>query len=105
MTSTPSSCKGADMRLELDCPIHCSDGLFGELADVVIDPTRRRVTHLVVEPRHGPARLVPAELARGDAADAAILLSCTADEARDLPTVADYAYLRLGEFPVEDPRW
>ena len=51
------------VRLDLGCPVHCSDGDFGELADVVIDPTTRRVTHLVVQPHDGAAKavLVPVE--------------------------------------------
>jgi sporulation protein YlmC with PRC-barrel domain len=95
------------MRLELGCPVHCSDGPFGELADVVIDPTRRRVTHLVVEPhhRHGLARLVPAELASAEDASSAIALRCSADELRRVPPVDEFAYLRLGEFPLDDPDW
>ena len=57
------------MRLELGSPVNCTDGPFGKLADVVIDPTKRRVTHLVVEPHgdHGKARLVPIELANTEA--------------------------------------
>jgi hypothetical protein len=30
------------MRLELECPVDCADGPFGKLADVVVDPARRR---------------------------------------------------------------
>jgi PRC-barrel domain protein len=95
------------MRLEFRYPVHCSDGPFGELADVVIDPTRRRVTHLVVEPhhRHGLARLVAAELATVDEDANAILLRCTAEELLRLPLVEEFAYLRVGEYPLEDPDW
>jgi sporulation protein YlmC with PRC-barrel domain len=95
------------MRLELGHPVHSSDGPFGKLADLVIDPTRRRVTHLVVEPhhRHGLARLVPAELASAENGSAAITLRCTAEEVRRLPLVEEFAYLRFGEFPLADPRW
>ena len=52
------------MRLELGAPVRCTNEELGELADVVIDPVRKRVTHLVVQPRHehGLARLVPVEL-------------------------------------------
>jgi hypothetical protein len=32
------------MLLGPGCPVRCTDDLFGELTDVVIDPTRRRVT-------------------------------------------------------------
>ena len=49
------------MRLELGTSVRCTDDTFGELADVVIDPISKRLTHLVVRPRHedGLARLVP----------------------------------------------
>ena len=33
------------------------------------------------------------------------MLDCTLDEAGDLEHAEEMAYLRLGEFPVEDPRW
>ena len=96
------------MRLDLGCPVRCTDDAFGELADVVIDPTTRRVTHLVVQPhRHtDPARLVPVERARGcEEADGTIVLDGTVAEIGQLERVREAAYLRLGEFPVEDPDW
>ena len=96
------------MILELETPVRCVDGPFGELADVVIDPTSRRVTHLVVAPRgrHGLARLVPIELAaRGDGRHSAISLRCTLADAAGLPPVQESAYLRLGESPANDPDW
>jgi sporulation protein YlmC with PRC-barrel domain len=96
------------MRLELDCPVRCTDGPFGELADVVIDPVRRRVTHLVVQPhhRHRLARLVPVELASAQDGDSpAIALDCTIDDARRLAPVEEFAYVRLGEPLLDDPDW
>jgi sporulation protein YlmC with PRC-barrel domain len=96
------------VRLDLGCPVRCSDDAFGELADVVIDPTTRRVTHLVVQPHRktDPARLVPIERARGgDEADGTIVLDGTVAEIGQLERVREAAYLRLGEFPVEDPDW
>jgi sporulation protein YlmC with PRC-barrel domain len=95
------------MRLELGSPVRCTDGHLGELADVVIDPIRRRLTHLVVEPhhRHGLARLVPVELAGPQDAGPTLLLRCTVEEARRLPSVEEFAYLRLGEVPPIDQDW
>jgi len=96
------------VRLDLGCPVRCSDDAFGELADVVIDPTTRRVTHLVVQPRRtiDQARLVPIERARGgEEADGTIVLDGTVAEIGELERVHEAAYLRLGEFPVEDPDW
>jgi sporulation protein YlmC with PRC-barrel domain len=40
--------------------ITCSDGACGTMTRVVLDPVRRAVTHVVVQPKHGhPGRLVP----------------------------------------------
>ena len=92
------------MRLDLGSSVRCSDAAFGRLADVVVDPAARRVTHLVVEASDSHrSRLVPVSLARGDGSE--IELSCTLDEAQELPAVDMLDYLRLGEFPVEDPEW
>lgn len=96
------------MKLELKSPVSCLDGPFGELADVVIDPNRRRITHLVVEPHrhHGLACLVPIELvAPDDGRGTAVSLSCTVDDALRLEHVQEFAYLRFGESPANDPDW
>jgi uncharacterized protein YrrD len=96
------------MRLDLDSPVTCAGEPYGELADVVIDPSTRRVTHLVVEPhdRHHLARLVPVERAQArGAADAPISLDCTIAEVGQLEPVQKSAYLRLGELPVEGEDW
>jgi sporulation protein YlmC with PRC-barrel domain len=93
------------MRLELGKSIVCTDGAAGELADVVIDPVKRRVTHLVVQPHDklGPARLVPVELADGGGHE--ISLRCTRAEVDGFATVRESAYLRTGELPHDDPDW
>lgn len=95
------------MRLELGRQVRCTDGPVGELVDVVIDPTKKRLTHLVVRPHEldGRSRLVPVELAeRGDEGDT-IALRCTREEVERLPDVNEHAFLRLGELPVDDPDW
>lgn len=93
------------MRLELGKPIVCTDGEVGKLADVVVDPLERRVTHLVVQPHGdlGPARLVPAGLASGE--EHRISLRCTRAEVDGFATIRESAYLRTGELPRDDPDW
>lgn len=95
-------------RLELGARVDCSDSTFGELANVVIDPTTRRVTHLVVTAQGEPwvERLVPVELVdAGDETRRAVTLRATAEEVRSLPPVQTVAYLQLGDFPLDDPDW
>jgi sporulation protein YlmC with PRC-barrel domain len=94
-------------RLDLGCPVHCTDAQFGELADVVIDPTTRCVTHLVVRPHNMPdeARIVPVDWAMSERSEPAVRLSATVAEVNRLDRLHETAYLRLGEFPVDDPAW
>jgi sporulation protein YlmC with PRC-barrel domain len=96
------------MRLEIGVRVRCTDGVYGELADIVIDPLEKRVTHLVVKPEQdeGGARLVPIQLAKsGDDTQREIELACTLGEAQEFESVHEGAYLRLGESPAEDPDW
>jgi sporulation protein YlmC with PRC-barrel domain len=96
------------MRLEIGNRVRCTDGAYGELADIVIDPLEKRVAHLVVQPEQGDgeSRLVPIQLAKGrDDEQREIELECTLDEAQGFESVHEAAYLRLGESPAEDPDW
>ena len=96
------------MRLEIGTRVHCTDGVYGELADIVIDPLDKRVTHLVVQPEQGKgeARLVPIQQAKGrDGEQRELDVGCTLDEAQRFESVDERAYLRLGERPTEDPDW
>src|SRR3954465_4116004 len=95
------------MRLDPGCTVRCTDGEDGELADVVVDPTARRVTHLVVEPRHehDRATLVPAALVATGGDGEAISRPAPADEVAPLPLVRETDYLRIDQTPVADPEW
>ena len=96
----------ASMQLKLGTSVRCRDDAVGELADVVIDPVGKRVTHLVVLTDDGDenARLVPVELAH-TYERAQISLECGADELTRFESVREFAYLPLGEQPDEDPKW
>ncbi|HEY7421594.1 MAG TPA: PRC-barrel domain-containing protein [Gaiellaceae bacterium] len=96
------------MRLEIGNRVDCTDGVYGKLADIVIDPLEKRVTHLVVQLQQGDGgkRLVPIQLAKGrDDEQKEIELGCTLDEAQRFESVKEFAYLRLGESPADDPDW
>jgi hypothetical protein len=96
------------MRLELGTTVRCTDDAYGVLADVVIDPISKRVTHLVVRPHNQEAletRLVAVELAEGGDEGSEISLRCTVEEVNGLEPVQEFTYLRLGESAVEDPDW
>lgn len=96
------------MRLELGTRVRCTDKPYGELADVVVDPISKRVTHLVVRPSDEDApetRLVPIELVDGGDEGSELSLRCTVEEVNGLEPVQEYAYLRLGESVANDPNW
>ena len=97
------------MRLELGKQVRSADReVVGELADVIVDPIEKRVTHLVVKPHHRAdegQHLVPIEQAAPGDDGGEISLRCSAEEVRQLPNAQDFAYLRVGEAPVSDPEW
>jgi sporulation protein YlmC with PRC-barrel domain len=96
------------LRLELGKPVRSSDGeVVGELADVIIDPVEKRVTHVVVKPHHGrqESHLVPVELAESRVDGEELSLRCSAEEVQQLPNVEEFAYLRLGQMSILDPDW
>jgi sporulation protein YlmC with PRC-barrel domain len=96
------------MRLDLGTSVRTTDEVFGELADVVIDPIASRVTHLVVQPAHGDgvARLVPIGLVENDEnGSKEIRLRCSAEEVTELEHVQEFAFLRLGQRPTADTDW
>jgi sporulation protein YlmC with PRC-barrel domain len=82
--------------------------MAGTLADVVIDPAKKSVTHVVVragEPDPA-ARLVPLQLVRGgDPPGEPVSLGCTAEELGRLESVQGYAYLPVDERPAPDAQW
>ena len=76
--------------------VSCSDGACGELRRVVIDPVARALTHLVVEPKHGPARghLVPVNLVVS--ASEGITLRCTTSEFEKLDEAEETQFIPGG---------
>lgn len=92
-------------RLEFGMRVDCADGTFGELEDLLVDPSTLRVRHLVVQPVHGPgqARLIPIELAAKVGNQGVVELRCTVDQARKLRPVHEVADLE-GEGPPSDTK-
>lgn len=95
------------MRLELGKQVRCADDAVRELADVVIDSTTSRVTHLVVQPHEeaDAARLVPVQLVDGAKGDGELALRCTAEKLEALDSVHEFAFMPPGSAPKEDPEW
>jgi hypothetical protein len=88
-------------KLRLGEPVSGSDELLGELADIIVDPVAKAVTHLVVEPRHRhlQARLVPIDLVSDDDA-AGLTLSLDPERFRQLPRVSFSEFVPLAS-PID----
>jgi sporulation protein YlmC with PRC-barrel domain len=89
-------------RLRLGRPVRCRDGKVGRLADVVIEPQDRRVTHLVVEDSGGEARLVPVELLRHEPKGRLVSLSCSKADLERFEPIRSFAYVGLEDFPRDN---
>lgn len=80
-------------EFDIGSEVDGSDGVCGVLSRVVVDPVARAVTHLVVEPRHGPAKghLVPISYVK--TAGTRIELSCTRAQFANLERAEETDYL------------
>jgi hypothetical protein len=69
------------LQITIGAEATCSDGVYGEVIRVVVDPIARAVTHVVVEPKHrsGLGKLVPVDLVE-DATAASVRLRCSTAE-------------------------
>jgi sporulation protein YlmC with PRC-barrel domain len=74
----------------------CTDGPCGQVKRVVVDPVRRELTHLVIEPAHrqGLGRLVPLDLVED--ASPEVRLRCTTSEFDTLPLAEETDFLPGG---------
>jgi hypothetical protein len=83
------------MRVDLDIPVHCLDGPYGDLADVIIDPSTRRLTHFVIQAKHhdGVARLVPTQGAQDHRGSAGLRLRWTIADLASCDSIEESAFL------------
>jgi hypothetical protein len=74
--------------------VSCEDGVCGELRRVVVDPIKRAITHLVVEPkyRQDVGRLVPIDLVETTTARE-LRLSCTLTQFEGLDDAEETEFL------------
>ena len=98
---------GAARRLLLGEPIRCSDGVLGVLADVILEPRSRELTHLVArsDEDFGRKRLIPYQLIRSASDERRISLDCTLEEAHGITQAQEMTYLRIGADSDSDPDW
>jgi sporulation protein YlmC with PRC-barrel domain len=71
----------------------CSDGECGVVIRVVIDPVARKLTHIVIEPKHrqGLGRLVPLDLVASSNDE--VMLRCSMDEFERLEVAEETEFL------------
>jgi sporulation protein YlmC with PRC-barrel domain len=93
------------MRLRLGQPVETTDGPYGRLGDIIIDPWTKSVSHLVVEPHtgHQQARLVPIMLTA--VRDDTVRITVDRDHVDNFERVADIDYVEIDQ-PVDlGPEW
>jgi sporulation protein YlmC with PRC-barrel domain len=97
--------KGKLMRLYAGTAVVSTDGRCGEIADLVVDPLRLRLTHLVVEDlaRDHGSRLVPASAMLGYVEG--LRLSWSMDQVLSAPNVQGAGFLDRENWPAADQRW
>lgn len=80
-----------ETQLIIGSNVACTDGVYGRLRWIVVDPATRRVTYLAVTPSDlTPGRLVPADQVESAAAN--ILLRCTTAELAPFETTQEIVH-------------
>lgn len=93
------------MRLFMGMKADATDGPCGLVEDVIVDPARRRVTHLVIAPQgvyHG-ARLVPVEAI--EALERHVVLAWTTAQVQDADPVQETDVDEVGSWPHTRNGW
>jgi uncharacterized membrane protein YbhN (UPF0104 family) len=102
---TPSPRIGSTMLIYEDMSINAADGHCGKVVDVIVDPVRLRVTHLVINPAGmvSAPRLVPVTAADHDADPLALLW--TRRQVDDAELVRETDFIELAAWPHQHDGW
>jgi len=94
------------MQIKVGMLAVATDGSCGEIADVVLDPVRWRVTHLVVQPhhQHDEARLVPID-AVVSSDDDQVVLSWSTEQVKNAADVEATDFVSYDTWPHMDGGW
>jgi hypothetical protein len=92
----------AQTHLAFDAPVRCRSVQVGRVADVLVDPVDRQLTHVVVKMRDRQVRRVPVELVDLVDGRRGVVLTCTQRELAGLESIRHLAYLGFGEPATTD---
>lgn len=93
------------MLISENMAVEAVDGHCGKVADVVLDPVRLRVTHLVIDPpgAFSPPHLVPVSAVDRDAGP--LTLTWTRRQLLDADLVHEADFIELGSWPRLQDGW
>ncbi len=93
------------MKLRLGQEVHSTDGPFGVLDDIVVDPDKKTITNVVVAPahRHSQARLVPISLVTEH--DDRLQVDLDEARLRGLVRVSNTDYVEVDQGLELEPGW
>jgi sporulation protein YlmC with PRC-barrel domain len=83
-------------------PVRCGASTVGKVADVLVDPVDRHLTHIVVRMRDKQVRRVPVDIVDLAGDHPYVALECTLQELTTLEPIRHFAYLGLNERPPTD---
>ena len=85
-------------NIPLNANVECEDGSFGESTTVILNPTTRKISHVVVQTKSYPIQeyLIPISLVKETSSEE-IKLSCTKKEVEDLEPFTEIHYIQSDE--------
>lgn len=93
------------MKIPLKAKVVCQDGEFGSVRELLIDPVKERVTHLVIENKHNHLQLVVPTDTVDYSTDAVVTIEKPAKEIDDFPPFLIHEYINVPASDAEFAYW
>ncbi len=87
------------MKIPLKAKVICKDGNFGSIKELLIDPVKEKVTHIVIENKHNGFQLIIPTDILDYTSDSVITIEKTADELNKFPKFIIHEFINV---PVSD---
>ncbi|MBN2616861.1 MAG: hypothetical protein JXR64_00970 [Spirochaetales bacterium] len=93
------------MKIPLKAKVICKDGEYGSVKELLIDPVKEKVTHLVIENKHnGTLIVIPKEI-MDYTTDSVVTIDKTAKEIDSYPKFLIHEFIKVPASDTEFAYW
>jgi len=83
------------MKIPLKAKVICKDGEYGSLKELLIDPLKEKVTHVVVQNKHNGNQIIISTNIIDYTSDTVVTIEKTANELNDFPKFIVHEFVKV----------